>query len=155
MMKRLLVSLLFVSLLFTSCSKLGQVEVKAINIKNFKLLNTSSADLEVEFVINNPTNKTLVLSSADGFLKRGNVNFAMFSLGGCDTVAANRISVNRLIFRLNVIDPLSLLSMGLNLSQWKYSDFKVDARAVINPTPGRKRVIKIKDMPLENLAKRL
>lgn len=154
-MKRLLGFLFFAALLFTSCNKLGQVEVKAINVKNFKLVNTSSADITVEVIINNPTNKQLVLCNADGFLKRGAANFAMFSLGSCDTVASNRISVNNLTFRINVIDPLSLLSMGLNLSQWKYSDFKVDARAIIRPLPGRKRVVKIKDMPLESLAKRL
>ncbi len=154
-MNRLLVSLLFVSLLFTSCTKLGQVQIKEVSVKSFKLINTSSADVEVQFVVDNPTNKELYLNSADGILKRSGVNFAMVSLGRCDTVAANSISVNNLVFRLDILDPLSLLSMGLNLSQWKYTDFKVDARAVIKPSIGRKRVVKIKDMPLETLSKRL
>lgn len=155
MMNRLLVSLLFASLLFTSCTKLGQVQIKEINVKSFKLVNTSTADIEVELIIHNPTDKDLFLCNADGLLKRGQVNFATVSLLRCDTVVANRISVNRMSFRMDIVDPLSLLSMGLNFSQWKYSDFNVDLRAVIRPSKGRKRVIKIKDIPLENLAKRL
>ncbi len=155
MMNRLLVSLLFISLLFTSCSKLGQVEIKELNVKSFRLINTSSAHVEVEFIIHNPTNKELLLCNADGVLKRGEVNFALVSLQHCDTVAANRVSVNTLVFKLDLLDPISLLSMGLNLSQWKFSDFRVDARAFIKPLPGRKRVIKIKNIPLENLSKRL
>jgi len=154
-MNRLLVSLLFVSLLFTSCTKLGQVQIKEVNVKSVKLINTSSAEVEVEFIVHNPTNKDLFLCNAEGVLKRGAVNFATVSLIRCDTVVANRISVNRLSLRLNMVDPLSLLSMGLNMSQWKFSDFKVDARAVIRPSKGTRRVIKIKDMPLEDLSKRL
>lgn len=155
MMNRLLVFLLFASLLFTSCTKLGQVEVREIKVKGFQLLNTSTADIDIEFSVHNPTNKDLFLCDAKGVLKRGEVDFANISLMQCDTVVANRISVNRMTFRMDLVDPLSLLSMGLNLSQWKFSDFNVDVRAVIKPSNGRRRVLKMKDMPLEKLVKRL
>lgn len=155
MMNRLLVFLLFAALLSTSCTKLGEVKIREINVKSFQLINTSTANIEVEFIIHNPTDKDLFLCNVDGVLRRGEVNFAVVSLLRCDTVTANRISVNSLVFKLDIVDPLSLLSMGLNLSQWKYSDFNVDVRAVIRPSKGRRRVIKMKDMPLDNLAKRL
>ncbi len=154
-MKRLLVLLAFLPLVLSSCSKLGEVEVRELELKSFQLLSTTSANIEVEYVIHNPTSKKLMLDNVNGFLKKGDVNFAQVTLIEADTVAAKRVSINRLVFKLDIQDPLSLLSMGLNISKWHYSDFTVDARAVVKTSGGGRRVIKFKDMSMENLLKRL
>lgn len=155
MMKRLLVLLAFLPLVLSSCSKLGEVEVRELELKSFQLLSTTSANIEVEYVIHNPTSKKLMLDNVNGFLKKGDVNFAQVTLIEADTVAAKRVSINRLVFKLDIQDPLSLLSMGLNISKWHYSDFTVDARAVVKTSGGGRRVIKFKDMSMESLLKRL
>ena len=155
MMKRLLVLLAFLPLVLSSCSKLGEVEVRELELKSFQLLSTTSANIEVEYVIHNPTSKKLMLDNVNGFLKKGDVNFAQVTLIEADTVAAKRVSINRLVFKLDIQDPLSLLSMGLNISKWHYSDFTVDARAVVKTSGGGRRAIKFKDMSMENLLKRL
>ncbi len=155
MMKRLLVLLAFLPLVLSSCSKLGEVEVRELELKSFQLLSTTSANIEVEYVIHNPTSKKLMLDNVNGFLKKGDVNFAQVTLIEADTVAAKRVSINRLVFKLDIQDPLSLLSMGLNISKWHYSDFTVDARAVVKTSGGGRRIIKFKDMSMENLLKRL
>lgn len=154
-MKRLLVLLAFLPLVLNSCSKLGEVEVRELELKSFQLLSTTSANIEVEYVIHNPTSKKLMLDNVNGFLKKGDVNFAQVTLIEADTVAAKRVSINRLVFKLDIQDPLSLLSMGLNISKWHYSDFTVDARAVVKTSGGGRRIIKFKDMSMENLLKRL
>jgi len=154
-MKRLLVLLAFLPLVLSSCSKLGEVEVRELELKSFQLLSTTSANIEVEYVIHNPTSKKLMLDNVNGFLKKGDVNFAQVTLIEADTVAAKRVSINRLVFKLDIQDPLSLLSMGLNISKWHYSDFTVDARAVVKTSGGGRRVIKFKDMSMESLLKRL
>lgn len=154
-MKRLLVLLAFLPLVLSSCSKLGEMEVRELELKSFQLLSTTSANIEVEYVIHNPTSKKLILDNVNGFLKKGDVNFAQVTLIEADTVAAKRVSVNRLVFKLDIQDPLSLLSMGLNISKWHYSDFTVDARAVVKTSDGGRRVIKIKNMSMENLINRL
>lgn len=154
-MKRLLFLLAFLPFVLSSCSKLGEVEVRELELKSFQLLSTTSANIEVEYVIHNPTSKKLMLDNVNGFLKKGDVNFAQVTLIEADTVAAKRVSINRLVFKLDIQDPLSLLSMGLNISKWHYSDFTVDARAVVKTSGGGRRVIKFKDMSMENLLKRL
>ena len=154
-MKRLLVLLAFLPLVLSSCSKLGEMEVRELELKSFQLLSTTSANIEVEYVIHNPTSKKLILDNVNGFLKKGDVNFAQVTLIEADTVAAKRVSVNRLVFKLDIQDPLSLLSMGLNISKWHYSDFTVDARAVVKTSDGGRRVIKFKNMSMENLINRL
>lgn len=154
-MKRLLVLLAFLPLVLSSCSKLVEVEVRELELKSFQLLSTTSANIEVEYVIHNPTSKKLMLDNVNGFLKKGDVNFAQVTLIEADTVAAKRVSINRLVFKLDIQDPLSLLSMGLNISKWHYSDFTVDARAVVKTSGGGRRIIKFKDMSMENLLKRL
>lgn len=154
-MNRLLVSLLALVLLSTGCSKLREAEIKDVSIKGFQLINTSSANIEIEFVMDNPSGKIIVLSDANGLLKRGESNFANFTLVKADTIAPKSVSAYKLTFKVEIMDPLSLLSMGLNVSKWQYSDFKVDARAVVKLSGGGRKVLKFKDVPLENIVKRL
>ncbi|MDD2419881.1 MAG: hypothetical protein EOM16_06980 [Bacteroidia bacterium] len=155
MMKRLFFFLLAFTLVLSGCSKLMEVQLRDVQIKSFELLSTSSANIEVEYVIHNPSSRELFLDNATGFLKRSGVNFAHVTLVSADTVAAKRISVNNVVFKLDILDPLSLLSMGLNISKWKYSDFKVDARAVVKTSRGGRKVLKFKDMSIESMLKRI
>lgn len=154
-MKRSILFIAFALLIFSSCSKLGEIELMNVELKSFKLLNTTSANIEVEYTINNPSNKRIILDNVDAYLKKSGANFAKISLIDADTVASKRISVNRLSLKLDLLDPLSLFSMGLNLSKWQYTDFTVDARALVKSPTGWKKRIKLKDVEIEDLIKKL
>ena len=114
MMKRLLVLLAFLPLVLSSCSKLGEVEVRELELKSFQLLSTTSANIEVEYVIHNPTSKKLMLDNVNGFLKKGDVNFAQVTLIEADTVAAKRVSMFFLKQAQSLLLP-SLLNIGNSL----------------------------------------
>ncbi len=153
MMNRILFLLLFCAVLLSGCSRLGDVELQEVNVKGFRLVNTTTINVELEYIMNNPSNRKLYLIDVDGLLKKGNVNFAKVTLIKADTIEAKRISVNNAVFQVDILDPLSLLSMGLNLSQWQTSDFVLDARAVVKASGTRKRAIRLKDVPLDNIQK--
>ncbi len=156
MKKRLIfLSLIVVALVSFGCAKIREVKITDLSLKRFELLSTSAAIMEIQYNVDNPSGRTFILSAADGMLKKNGLNFAQATLMQADTVSARGVTVGVIKFKIDVLDPLALLSMGLNLSKWDYKDLKVDARATIK-SPGRgKRVIKYKDIPVENLAKRL
>jgi hypothetical protein len=88
-------------------------------------------------------------------LKKSGTNFARVYLIEADTIVARKESVNTALFRVEILDPLSLLAMGLNVSRWQYNDFRIDVRAIIKIAGRGNRTVRFKDIPLENLAKRL
>jgi len=153
-MKRLLVFPVLVLLLFTSCTNFRNIEIKNVKLNEVKLLSTSKAMVDVEFTINNTANADLVLQSSDGFLTKNGVNFAQITLIGSDTIVASCQSANRARFQIELLDPMSLFSMGLNIKSWKMSDFEINARGIIRTSKGGRKTFKLKNMPLENLAKR-
>jgi hypothetical protein len=154
-MKRLFYLLLVMTVLSTGCSKLGDVDVEEIGIKSFRLVNTSTALIELEYKINNPSGRKIILNSGEGLLKKSGTNFARVYLIEADTIIARKESVNTALFRVEILDPLSLLAMGLNVSRWQYNDFRIDVRAILKIAGRGKRTVRFKDIPLENLAKRL
>ncbi len=154
-MNRLLSLVLVLTLFATSCTKLREVDIKKVDIKSFQLLNTSTANIELEYLIQNPSGRRLIIESASALLKRSGVDFATATMIKADTIPPRTQSLYRASFRIEVSDPLALLSMGLNLSKWSYKDFRVDARATIKASGRGKKTIKFKDIPLENLINRL
>lgn len=154
MMKRLLTVTVLVITLLSSCTNYRNIEVSSVALRDVKLLSTSRAAIEVEYVITNHSGSDLILASADGFLMKNRVNFAQLTLVSADTVARGETTSNRLKFNVELLDPLSLFSMGLNINSWKTSDFEINIRGVIENSKGRKKVFKFKNLPLENLIKR-
>ncbi len=154
-MKRLLYLLLILIVVAPGCSKLGDINIQEIGIKSFRLINTSTANIEIEYKIENPSKRELILINGDGLLRKSGNNFARVYLIEADTVPPGTHSTNRALFRVEILDPLSLLAMGLNVSRWHYNDFRIDVSADVKISGRGKKRIKFKDIPLENLAGRL
>ena len=155
-MKRAIeVLILIVIISLSACSGISDIEIREVNHINTKLLNTTSVELEFECVINNPTSRRIIMEDAIGVLKKSNIVFARVNLLEVDTVAANAVSSNKIRLKVNIEDPLSLLSMGMSVSSWNMSEFKVDVRSTIRREGRTKYVYKKKDIPLESLINKL
>ena len=141
--------------ILSGCSGLSDIDIKEVHFRGYTFLNTSSANVEFECVVYNPTPKRIILENLEGIVKKEGINFGRVSLVESDTVAANGISNNRVVLKVEIQNTLSVLSMGLNISSWKASEFKADLLVVVRREKGVKRVIKRKDVPLEDLIERL
>lgn len=154
-MKREIPVFIVVAMVLQSCINLSSVDVNSVSLSSFKLVNTSRADLTFEYTAENSTASPLVIASADGFIKKKGVNFAQMALLQPDTIPAGSVKKGTLNVRFDLLDPISLLSMGLNISSWRAEDFNIDARVMLRSGEKRKRVIKVKEIPLENLINKL
>ena len=154
-MKKIGLIVLCAVISLSGCSGVGDIDIREVKLKNARMVNTTSADLEFECVVHNPTNRRIIIEDANGVLKKRDVVFARIHLVKADTVAANGLSSNTALLKVNIEDPLSLLSMGLNISSWDTSEFKADLRSTIRREGRAKHVFKRKNIPLESLLERL
>ena len=148
-MKKTVVLILVAIVALSSCAGLKEIDIREVNHVNTKLLSMTTVELEFECIINNPTNKRIIMEDANGTLKKSDIVFARTNLIEVDTVAANTVSSNKIRLRVNIEDPLSLLSMGMNPSSWNMSEFKADIRATIRREGKAKHVFKRKNIPME------
>ncbi|MCK9305242.1 MAG: hypothetical protein PHP30_05755 [Bacteroidales bacterium] len=154
-MKREIPIFVVVVILLQSCINLRSVDINSVSLNSFKLVNTSRADLVFEYTAENSTASSLVIASADGFIKKKGVNFAQMTLLQPDTIPAGSVKNGTLNVRFDLMDPISLLSMGLNIASWRAEDFNIDARIMLKSGERRKKVIRVKEIPLENLINKL
>jgi hypothetical protein len=154
-MKRLQILILLFGLLVSSCTNFNELDIKSVKLQRFNLVNTSRADVSFNFLVDNPTNSSIIVTSAEGFITKKGVNFAQIGLLKADTISSRVLSSGILSFQVDLLDPISLLSMGLNISSWRVQDFNLDAKISIRTSKGYKKVIKFKDVPLDRLVNRL
>lgn len=154
-MKRLLFLTLFPIVLLASCTNFSEVDIKNIKLHEFNLVNTFRANVTFEYLIDNPTNSSLIITSADGFITKKGVNFAQLGLIKSDTIVSRSVTSNLVAIEVDLLDPISLLSMGLNISSWRVQDFNLDARITVKTSSGYKKIFKFKNVPLEHLVDRL
>jgi hypothetical protein len=154
-MKKAILLLTTLALSLQSCVNYSNIDVNNVNLSGFELVNTSRADIKFDYMVNNPTGSTFIIQAADGFIKKKGINFAQLSLYKPDTIPPKSIEKGSLVVKVDLLDPISILSMGLNISSWRAEDFEIDARITVKNGAGRKKVIRLKDMPLDNLINRL
>ena len=154
-MKKICFFALLAIILLSGCSGLSDIDVREVNLVDAKFSNTTSADLVFECVVNNPTNRRIIIEDAIGVLRKSDIVFANIRLVGADTVAANALSTNKLMLKVSLEDPLSILSMGLNISTWNMSEFKADLRSTIRREGRAKHVFRRKNIPIESLLERI
>ena len=148
-MKKVSVLILIAIIALSSCAGLKEIDIREVNHVNTKLLNMTTVELEFECVVNNPANRRIIMEDAIGTLKKSDIVFARINLIEVDTVAANTVSSNKIRLKVNIEDPLSLLSMGMDVSSWNISEFKADIRTTIRREGKAKHVFKRKNIPME------
>jgi len=154
-MKKIWIAILLATLLLSGCSGVSEIDIREVNLVNAKFVNTSSVDLEFECIVHNPTNRRIIVEDANGVLKKSDVVFARVHMVKADTIASNGLSSNKILLKVSVEDPLSLLSMGMNFRSWDMSEFKGDIRSTVRREGRAKHVFKRKNIPLDSLLERL
>jgi len=150
-MKRTLPLAIIIALLTTACTNYKNIEVRSVKLNSFKLVSTSRASIELDYIINNPTGTEIILSSGEGIITKKGFDFAQLEVQKPDTLPPRTIKSGKLVIDAVLLDPISLLSMGLNISSWKTEDFHVNSKMVFKTTSGYKKTLRHKNIPLKDL----
>jgi len=154
-MNRSLFLAILVILATVSCTNYSNVDVKYVKLNSFKLVSTSKASIEFDYTVDNPTGSSIVISTADGIITKKGVDFAQLELMKSDTIPPRTLKSGKINIDITLLDPISLLSMGLNIASWRVEDFNVNAKVVIKTSSSHRKTLRFKNVPLGNLTGRL
>ena len=153
-MKKLFLFLLLSTLLLQGCSSYKQISLEEVEFGKMKITALTKGKVNLTLKVNNPTRSTFKVTSIDGYLKNGAIEFARVSLPEEFQVKPGTPATAVVQLDVEVSDPLALLTSGLSLNSLKAENFTVDAYMTIKKGGISKR-LKIKDVPLRQLMEKL
>ena len=148
---------LFVAIILvgcTSCTNYRQINIMSVEVKNFKLNTTSRATVTLKAYIDNPLSKEISLVYLGGKLYKDQAHFADIEFDDL-SIAPNSKGEVFVDVTIDLIDPLALLSSGLDISKWDKDTFRVDGKAMLKSEPGGKRSFKFKNVTFNQIIDRL
>lgn len=151
-MKRF-VFLLISVIALTSCNKFKDIEVDFVSLSSFRLHSTSQAELSFDVIVDNPTDNTIILNGINGMIRKSDRDFAAVSLKEPVTVPPMSREKRTVVVSFSLLDPMALLSIGLNIDSWDMSDFKVNGTLYLKTDSGLKHKFRFKNVTLERMLK--
>ena len=122
-MKKLIFLLLVVSLIFGGCANYRKIALEDVKLEKLKMVSTSKADVKLGLSINNPVRGTIRVNEAEGVVFAGKGEFARISLLEPVEFAKGEPSQAQAVLRVELLDPLSVIMMGLNPASWDLEQF--------------------------------
>jgi LEA14-like dessication related protein len=146
-------SILFLSfmMILGGCCHFQKVNVESVNLSSFRMESSSKALVSFDIKVNNPTNNAISIVFLDGVLRKDMDRFATVSLVDTATVSAGSIETVNVTTEVTLCDPMSLLSMGLNIKSWKSESFTISGKITLKCENGAKKNLKLKDTKLNKV----
>ena len=137
-------------LLLVSCNDYRKIEVSNVSINSVKIKSTSKATLEVKAEVKNPTKKCISLLNAEGMLLKENKDI-LFSLADTVTLAPGADMTIIIPVDGKVVDPIGILSSGLDIKSWNKDNFSVDGAFTVKMGKCVKQRVKINNTPVRTI----
>ncbi len=147
-MKRILF-VVMAAVLAAGCSGYRQVRVDDLALGGFEFKGTSSAVIRIDAKVSNPSRHALSLESVDAVLVKEGKDFIAFSLDGCPSAAPCSDTTVVIPIRASVVDPIAIISSGLDFRSWDQDQFLIEGKAVVKADNGIKKTLRFRRMPLK------
>ena len=148
---RRFVLLLAAALLVAGCAEYKQIKVDSVSDGSFRFNGTSSAVNELAADVDNPTRHTLYVESVDAVLLREGREFVLFSLQDTVSSGAGTRGVVMIPVKASVVDPISIITSGLDFSTWDMNLFTVEGKVVLKTDSGVKKTLRLRNVQLREL----
>lgn len=154
-MRRIVLLLAAVVLLLSGCTDYRQIRIDGVTPGSFRFNGTSSATVELKVQVDNPTAHTVSVESVDAVLLREGREFVRFSLEDKVSAAPSTESTVSLPVRASVLDPVGIISAGLDFKSWRLEDFVVDGSVVLSLDGKMKKTVRLRKVPLKDIVNAL
>lgn len=138
-------------LLLAGCSQYRRISVNDVAVGSFRFNGTSSASIVLTARVDNPTGHTVSLEEVDAVLLREGKSFVNLTLEGPVSAAPASESKVSIPVLASVLDPVAIITAGLNLKSWDMQDFTVDGRIVVSSDGRAKKTLKLNNVPLQDI----
>lgn len=140
--------------LLSSCSAYKEIEVRDIQLDKFKLVSASKVNFNLDVDIYNPMRGAFTLTDIQGTVFRDGAPFAELSLLEEALVPAFQNGPIQVKCRVELLDPMAVLVMGLNVKSWNMKDFELKLK--VTARKGMvKKTFKLNNVPVEKLVKKI
>lgn len=145
--------LLLLAVIVTSCQQYKNIQVSELSIDEFKFENTTSAKISASVLVNNPTRSTISLADGNAVIKKEGKDFVALTIPTPAFIAPETKERVSIAIDADVLDPIGILTTGLNIASWDLKVFTLDGKITLKSSSGMKKVFKFKDEPIENVFK--
>lgn len=149
-MKRFIWLLLFTFLLW-GCNDYRQIEVEHITLNSMRFVNTTTAAINLEADVKNPTKRAVSLENLNAVLFKEGKKFAKFCLTDNFVATPGENIAVPINIEAKVLDHIALISTGLNLKSWNLDNFTVSGKFTVKMDGVPKKRIKFKNKPLKSI----
>lgn len=150
-MKRIVLLLAAVGLLLSGCTDYRQIRIEGVSLDSFRFNGTSSASITLNVQVNNPTDRTVAVESVDAVIMREGKEFVRISLEEKVQAAPEKVSGVLLPVRASVMDPVAIITSGLDFRSWHMEDYVVDGRIVLSADGKMKKTVKLRNVSLKEI----
>ena len=152
---RRFVLLLAAAALLTGCAGYNEIRVEEAGLRSFRFNGTSSATIEINAVVNNPTRYTIAVETVDAVLFRTGKDFVRFSLEDVPSAAPGSVSTVVIPVRASVLDPVGIITAGLDFRSWGIEDFTVSGKVVFSADGRMKKTVRLRKVPLKDIVEKV
>ena len=132
----------------SSCENYKDIAVADFQLDGFQFKNTTSAQISVSAMVDNPTRTTLSIVAAEAVIKKQGRDFIELEIPKTYSVGPQtkqRLSVD---IEASVLNPIEIIATGLNFASWDLEQFTVDGKITVKSDKGFKKVFRLNDEPL-------
>jgi LEA14-like dessication related protein len=152
-MKKIFILTLAVLLTAASCTDYSSIKVNSVETGKVQIAGKAGITIELKLSLENPLKTDVWLKSVNGVIKNNGVKFAHIELVKSDTLRASSASVCRATFRIDIEDPMMLMSLGFGAGSFDLSKFTADGTVSIANNKWGARKVRFRNIPVEKLIK--
>ena len=149
-MKKLIFLLLLAAFILGGCANYRKIALQDVKVEKLKMVSVSKADVRLNLVLNNPTRGAIKVNQAEGFVSDAKGEFAKIYLLEPFEFAKGEPSQAHAILRVELLDPLSVVMMGLNPASWDLEQFTFSGYVKVKKGGAGKR-FEVEDVPVKDI----
>ncbi len=147
-MKKFLLLTFTLSVLLSSCARYRDINVSGFEISGIEVLGLTSIAVECRAMVDNPTGVAFKMDKVQANLTKDEGMFATIRLMESGTVLPRSRDYLAVKCRIDIVDYLSILALGLDADKWKAEGFRINGSITVSGDNGMRKTLKIKDEPL-------
>lgn len=148
---RRIVLLLAAVVMISGCADYRQISVDGVALESFRFNGTSSATIVLVAQVDNPTMHTVSLEEVDAVLLKEGKEFVRFTLDGTPSARPETDGPVRIPVLASVLDPISIITAGLDLKSWNQDDLTVEGKMVLCSDGKFKKTIRFRNTPVKDI----
>lgn len=136
------------------CSNYRNIQLVDIKLQSIRLKSASKIEVYLNAYIDNPTSAEITITAISGTIFKDGSKFADITLKEATSIPKGTNVGVLLPLNVNLLDPLSLLAMGLNIKSWEENNFTGDIKVTVRQG-ALKKTIGQKNIPLNKYIKNI